>query len=90
LVGTKSFGKGTVQELISNFRDGSTLRISIAKWFTPNGRDIDQIGIEPDFEVEMELEDYFSEKDPQLDAAVEFLKTGEVKLAEVEEVGEES
>jgi carboxyl-terminal processing protease len=90
LIGTKSFGKGTVQELISNFRDGSTLRISIAKWFTPNGRDIDQIGIEPDFEVGMELEDYFSEKDPQLDAAVEFLKTGEVKSAKVEEEVEES
>ena len=82
LVGTKSFGKGTVQELISNFRDGSTLRISIAKWFTPNGRDIDQIGIEPDFEVGMELEDYFSEKDPQLDAAVEFLQTGVITKVE--------
>ncbi|MCF7836249.1 S41 family peptidase [Candidatus Gracilibacteria bacterium] len=82
LVGTKSFGKGTVQELISNFSDGSTLRISIAKWFTPNGRDIDKIGIEPDFEVGMALEDYFSKKDPQLDAAVEFLQTGTIVKVE--------
>ncbi|MFH1546344.1 MAG: S41 family peptidase [Patescibacteria group bacterium] len=82
LLGEKSFGKGTVQELISNFRDGSTLRITVAKWFTPSGRDVNEEGIEPDITVKMELEDYFSEKDPQLDAAVEFLKTGEVKSAE--------
>jgi len=78
LIGEKSFGKGTVQELISSFHDGSTLRITVAKWFTPNGRDVNEEGIEPDFRVEMELEDYFSEKDPQFDAAVEFLKTGSV------------
>jgi carboxyl-terminal processing protease len=90
LIGQKSFGKGTVQELISNFRDGSTLRITVAKWFTPNGRDVNEEGIEPDFIVEMELEDYFTDKDPQLDAAVEFLQTGEVKSAKVEEEVEES
>ena len=78
LLGENSFGKGTVQELISGFRDGSTLRITVAKWFTPSGRDIDRVGIEPDIIVEMSPEDYFSDRDPQLDAAVEFLKTGKV------------
>ncbi len=90
LMGEKSFGKGTVQELISNFRDGSTLRITVAKWFTPSGHDVNKEGIEPDFTVEMQLEDYFSDKDPQLDAAIEFLKTGEVKNAKVEEEIKES
>ena len=90
LIGQKSFGKGTVQELISNFRDGSTLRITVAKWFTPSGRDVDEEGIEPDIMVEMKLENYFSEIDPQLDAAVEFLKTGKVENVEVEEKEDES
>jgi len=75
LLGKTSFGKGTVQELISEFRDGSTLRITVAKWFTPNGRDIDKIGIEPDIVVEFTTEDYFAGRDPQLDSAINFLKT---------------
>jgi len=90
ILGEKSFGKGTVQELISNFSDGSTLRITVAKWFTPSGRDVNEEGIQPDIVVKMELEDYFSDNDPQLDAAVEFLKTGKVKGAKVEEKGDES
>ncbi len=73
LLGETSFGKGTVQELISEFRDGSTLRITVAKWFTPSGRDVDEIGIEPDIFVELTTDDYLAERDPQLDAAVEFL-----------------
>ena len=76
LLGETSFGKGTVQELISEFRDGSTLRITIAKWFTPAGRDIDGIGIEPDIFVEFTVDDYLDERDPQLDAAVKWLVDG--------------
>ncbi|MCF7846235.1 MAG: S41 family peptidase [Candidatus Peribacteraceae bacterium] len=82
VLGEQTFGKGTVQELISGFRDGSTLRITVAKWFTPSGRDIDGIGLEPDISIEMPVEDYFTDRDPQLAAAVEFLQTGQV--AEVE------
>lgn len=82
LLGEKSFGKGTVQELISDFADGSTLRITVAKWFTPKGRAIDGIGLDPDIVVKMPLEDYFSDRDPQLDAAVNFLKTGETPKVE--------
>ncbi|MCK5472214.1 S41 family peptidase [Candidatus Gracilibacteria bacterium] len=90
IIGEKSFGKGTVQELISNFSDGSTLRITVAKWFTPSGRDVNEEGIQPDIVVKMELEDYFSDNDPQLDAAAEFLETGKVENAEVEEKEDES
>jgi carboxyl-terminal processing protease len=79
LLGETSFGKGTVQELISDFADGSTLRITVAKWFTPAGHDVDGIGITPDIVVEFTADDYSSERDSQLAAAVEFLATGKVE-----------
>jgi carboxyl-terminal processing protease len=50
VVGVKSFGKGSVQELV-NFNDGSSLKVTIAKWFTPNGVNISENGIKPDVEV---------------------------------------
>lgn len=50
VVGEKSFGKGSVQELV-NFNDGSSLKVTIAKWYTPNGISISEHGIKPDFEV---------------------------------------
>lgn len=50
IVGEKSFGKGSVQELV-NFNDGSSLKVTIAKWYTPNGVNISESGIKPDFEV---------------------------------------
>lgn len=50
VVGIKSFGKGSVQELI-NFDDGSSLKVTIAKWYTPNGVNISESGIKPDIEV---------------------------------------
>lgn len=50
VVGEKTFGKGSVQELI-NFKDGSSLKVTIAKWFTPNGVNISEHGIMPDVEV---------------------------------------
>ena len=50
VVGEKSFGKGSVQELI-NFPDGSSLKVTIAKWYTPNGTNISEFGIKPDIEV---------------------------------------
>ena len=49
LVGTKSFGKGSVQELV-NFDDGSALKVTVAKWYTPNGVSISENGIKPDVE----------------------------------------
>ena len=50
IVGMKSFGKGSVQELI-NLADGASLKVTIAKWYTPNGVNISESGIKPDIEV---------------------------------------
>lgn len=52
IVGEKSFGKGSVQELV-NFDDGSSLKVTIAKWYTPNGVNISEHGILPDVEVKI-------------------------------------
>ena len=75
LVGTKTFGKGSVQELIPITRDTS-LKMTIARWLTPNGEDIGKQGIEPDFSVERTAEDVKAERDPQLDKALEVLSAG--------------
>lgn len=50
IVGEKTFGKGSVQELV-NFGDGSSLKVTIAKWYTPNGINISENGIKPDVEA---------------------------------------
>lgn len=70
LVGEKSFGKGSVQELIT-LKDGSSLKVTVAKWFTPNGRSINEEGIEPTITVEDNRE---TEEDEQLDRAREELR----------------
>jgi carboxyl-terminal processing protease len=68
LVGTKSFGKGTVQET-EDFKDGSGLHVTIAKWLLPSGKNIHGEGIEPDVEVKNDE----SGTDLQLDKAMEEL-----------------
>lgn len=70
LIGEKSFGKGSVQSLIS-LKDGSEVRITIAKWLTPNDRAIDKEGIKPDIEVKLTEDDQKNNLDPQLDKAIE-------------------
>lgn len=73
LVGTNTYGKGIVQRLFP-LNDGSAVKVTIAKYFTPNGNDIHKIGIKPDIEVEFDAKQYKDsdgEKDNQLDAAVE-------------------
>ena len=72
IVGTQTYGKGTVQELIP-FSDGSTLRITVSKWLTPLGTDIDLSGIKPDVFVEFTEEDIEQKKDVQLERAIEIL-----------------
>ncbi len=72
LIGTKTFGKGSVQSM-EKLSDGSSLKVTVAKWLTPNGRSINDEGIEPDEEVKFTEEDYKNEKDPQMDRAVEIL-----------------
>ena len=83
LIGEKTFGKGSVQEL-EKFKDGSSLKVTIAKWLTPNGISISDTGIEPDVKVELpkneiekgefEFELGTPGKDPQLDKALDLLK----------------
>lgn len=73
LVGEKTFGKGSVQE-VDDLRSGSSLKITIAKWLTPNGVSIDEKGLEPDIKVEIKKEDAEAGKDPQLEKAIEILK----------------
>jgi carboxyl-terminal processing protease len=71
LVGTKTFGKGTVQELIK-VSPLTSLKVTIARWLTPNGKNIAE-GIVPDHVVELTEEDAKAGKDPQLDKAIELL-----------------
>lgn len=73
LVGVKSFGKGSVQQLIP-FNDGSSLKVTIAKWMTPKGSQISEIGLTPDVEVKNTVDDENNGKDPQLDKAIEIVK----------------
>lgn len=72
LIGEKTFGKGSVQELI-NFKDKSSLKITVAKWLTPKGVSISEQGLEPDYKVAITEEDATKNKDPQLDKAREIL-----------------
>lgn len=70
LVGEKTFGKGSVQQL-EEFKDSSALKVTVAKWFTPSGKNIDKEGISPDKEVVLTLEDVKNKQDPQKNAALE-------------------
>lgn len=73
IVGTKTFGKGSVQELIKITPDTS-LKVTIARWLTPNGISISDGGLTPDYEVKITAEDLKDGKDPQMDKAIEILK----------------
>ncbi|MFA6524993.1 MAG: S41 family peptidase [Patescibacteria group bacterium] len=72
VLGEQSFGKGTVQEL-KEFTDGSSLKITVAQWLTPNGRSINKEGITPDVIVENSQADVESGIDTQLNRAVKIL-----------------
>ncbi|HAR99715.1 MAG: Carboxyl-terminal protease [Candidatus Moranbacteria bacterium GW2011_GWC2_37_73] len=73
LVGKKSFGKGSVQEFIE-MPQGTAAKITVARWLTPDGTQINEQGIKPDNEVEFSDEDYENNRDPQLDEALKILK----------------
>jgi len=73
IVGQKSFGKGSVQQL-EKMRGDSSIKITVAKWLTPSGVSIADEGIVPDFEIEMTSEDIDEMRDPQLDKALELLR----------------
>lgn len=77
LVGEKTYGKGSVQEIIcltgvqlSSTCDGASLKVTVAHWYTPNGINISKEGIKPDTEVQLTNEDYNASRDPQLQKAL--------------------
>lgn len=76
LLGATTFGKGSVQ-LPHHLSDGSLMRVTIAKWYTPKDRSIDGTGLEPDILVEITEEQIEAEEDPQRDRALELLETGQ-------------
>ena len=74
LVGETTFGKGIVQT-VSRLTDGSAIKFTTAKYFTPNGVDIHKKGVEPDVEIELNAEDYKNKNiDSQLNVAIQQLK----------------
>lgn len=68
LVGEKTYGKGCVQK-IQRLPDGSGINITVAKYLTPNGIDINKKGIAPDYKIPLTKKDFLASKDPQLDKA---------------------
>lgn len=68
LVGEKTYGKGSVQ-LLLNLSGGAKLKVTESRWFTPQGKNIDKNGIEPDEAVELTADDVQNSRDPQLDRA---------------------
>lgn len=73
IMGTTSYGKGTVQE-VDPLPDGSSIRYTIAKWYSPNGTNINGVGIVPDQVIEIKEEDFDKKFDRQMDEAVKYLK----------------
>ncbi len=73
LLGAKTFGKGSVQELIE-LSGGAQLKVTIARWYTPKGVNIDKTGLEPDEKVDLTAEDVTAGRDPQKDRALQELQ----------------
>lgn len=73
IIGETTFGKGVVQTLL-NLSNNTLLKVTTAKWYTPNGASLNGAGITPDQEVELTYDDANHSRDPQLDAAKKYLK----------------
>ena len=74
LIGTQSFGKGSVQELVK-ITPETSLKVTVARWLTPLGNSISHNGLSPDIEVEITIDDIKNERDPQTDKAIEYLNS---------------
>ncbi|GAC1387163.1 MAG: S41 family peptidase [Candidatus Saccharimonadales bacterium] len=74
IIGEKSFGKGSVQQII-NLGDGSELKVTIAHWFTPSGKSINKTGIKPDQTVKANSDDIKAGKDAQKQAATDYINS---------------
>ncbi len=73
LIGETTFGKGSVQQ-VHELSDGSEMRVTVARWYTPNNNSIDKAGVTPDIEVPMAFD---AEEDVQLQRAIEYILEGE-------------
>lgn len=73
LVGTKTYGKGVVQD-VRSLSDGGSLKVTIASWYTPKGKNISKEGITPDTIIDLTEADIAAGRDPQKDKALELLK----------------
>ncbi len=73
LVGETTFGKGSVQNWIALTGEEGAVRVTVARWYTPKGRQIAGEGLEPDYEVSYTEEDFDADIDPQLQKAIELL-----------------
>jgi carboxyl-terminal processing protease len=69
IMGEKSYGKGSVQQII-NLSGDAEIKVTVARWYRPNGQNIDKKGITPDKLVKMSDDDYAKGNDPQKDAAI--------------------
>ncbi len=78
VIGTQTYGKGSVQTL-QNLSDGSSLKITVAKWLTPKGRSINDEGIEPGIIISYTIDDYKEDRKPQMNAAIKILNGEGVK-----------
>jgi len=82
LIGEKSFGKGTVQE-VETLKDGSSIKVSVAQWLTPNGIEINKKGLIPDIDIKADAESTSTKTnavDPVLEKGIEVLK-GKIKIS---------
>lgn len=84
VIGETTFGKGSVQELVE-LPGGSSLKVTIARWLTPDGTSISEGGLEPNIVVERTVEQVVAGEDPQLDAAIRYAN-GDRSFIDAEDV----
>jgi carboxyl-terminal processing protease len=88
LIGEQTYGKGSVQELI-DLTDTTSLKVTVARWLTPNGRTLSETGLAPDLTIPYSTADFEADLDPQFDAAIVYLTTGELVAPEEESPADE-
>jgi len=79
LLGQTSFGKGSVQTL-NDLADGSSIKLTVAKWLTPNGKNIDKEGVNPDIFVKYVYDENNPDQDPQLDEALKLFSMTDAEI----------
>ena len=89
LVGETSFGKGSVQNWVPLDEEQGAVRVTVARWYTPNGILIDDQGLTPDHIVPLTEEDFTSGLDPQLEKAIELLEPGMPTVEQLESILQE-